>query len=496
MRLGSQSAIEFLTTYGFVFIIIAVVIAVLYLYLSLPKSTLPMQCSFFSGFYCSDVVYTINMSQGHGAQLFVIASDTQPGVVNVSSFNAVVGYVQSNGGYCAPNIATAGEDIYCVANFNNTPKVGNLYTGSFSIDANYCAAAVSQIGGVSCPATSNYIFTGAVQLQATRTSLGGSNALVSGAYYVPVNVTNSGTAGADPAHFDVRVEFVPSTYITHERTDLGNIRFFDGGTELYSWCEANCSSSASANAIFWVRMKRAVPPNKPIAIQMYFLPFNIGYDGTFAGEAPELTTPYGKYDNGGAVFPLYANFTGPGVPAGWAGASGALGTDYKVSDGLQLLTTTARLTSTTNFTLNNTLEAYLYFQGGATNGWDFGAYASPAQAFGMLAYGSGWASDWVYNDGYTEISSSGGALPGHYIFQLKSNATKATANFDSEYYGAMASNTFAPVVGAAPVAVGERFDNANGGQSMSVTIYWIRMRMTPPGGTMPRVAFGNVVQVT
>ncbi|MEM3841669.1 MAG: hypothetical protein QXN59_03185 [Candidatus Micrarchaeaceae archaeon] len=39
----AQSALEFMSTYGFVFLILAIVIAVLYFFLSLPKTIVPPQ---------------------------------------------------------------------------------------------------------------------------------------------------------------------------------------------------------------------------------------------------------------------------------------------------------------------------------------------------------------------------------------------------------------------------------------------------------------------
>ena len=82
-------------------------------------------------------------------------------------------------------------------------------------------------------------------------------------------------------------------------------------TELYSWCESGCSSTAN-DSIFWVKLPNSLPANSSSNITMEFLPpKNIsGYGGIYAGEAPELSPKYGEYDNGQLVFNLYDNFAG------------------------------------------------------------------------------------------------------------------------------------------------------------------------------------------
>ncbi|EQD37031.1 hypothetical protein B2A_11905, partial [mine drainage metagenome] len=70
-RIRSQSALEFLSTYAFVFLILAVVISLLFIFASLPRSLLPSQCTFYSGFTCVQAIYTINTTAGKGADLFI-----------------------------------------------------------------------------------------------------------------------------------------------------------------------------------------------------------------------------------------------------------------------------------------------------------------------------------------------------------------------------------------------------------------------------------------
>ncbi len=176
MRKRSQTALEFLTTYELVFIIIAVILALLYVFINVPKTLLPTQCSFFSGFSCGDLIYTINQTHHTGSTLVVVASDTEPGIVNISNFSASIAGIKSSNGYCAPNSIVDGQELYCLANFAYTPTIGSLYTGSFNINANYCVGSPSQINNVPCSSNvllggKNYTFGGALQIQASNTPL-------------------------------------------------------------------------------------------------------------------------------------------------------------------------------------------------------------------------------------------------------------------------------------------------------------------------------------
>ncbi len=162
MQTKGQSAIEFLSTYSFTFLIIAIVLFVLLLFASLPKATLPLECVFYSNFNCVDIAY-YNLASG--SQLVVRATDTQPGTVNISSFNATVDYVQSTSGYCIPNLTTAGQTVYCIANFSSSERVGNLYVGNFKIIGEYCAKFPNAAAYLNCSGSPAVTFGGTFQTE-------------------------------------------------------------------------------------------------------------------------------------------------------------------------------------------------------------------------------------------------------------------------------------------------------------------------------------------
>ena len=216
------------------------------------------------------------------------------------------------------------------------------------------------------------------------------------------------------------------------------------------------------------------------------------------GEYPSATSTYAQYDDGASVFTNYWNFAGTSLPSGLTAVSGTAGTDYKVDNGLQLLTTTARIQSTASISGSYILEMYNQFISNAGSGWDFGIYSSNTSAFGMHADGGGgttWASTWYYNNGYTEISTSGETIGSGYYFlwQIINNAGSITTNFDSPAYSTYYTASFTNSL-SAPITFGERFSNGYTGQSMNDIIYWLRTRAYPPSGVMPSVTFGAVQQ--
>ncbi|MGC8580639.1 MAG: hypothetical protein ACP5MB_11400, partial [bacterium] len=312
--------------------------------------------------------------------------------------------------------------------------------------------------------------------------------------YVPITITNSQST-ATPAPFQQMITFNPSSYVQYESSNLGNIRFFQGSTELYSWCESGCSSTSS-QAVFWVKLPSGIGANSGTTIEMVFEPTSINYDGVYAGEAPQLSSTYAQYDDGASVFNNYWNFAGTSLSSSWTAISGTAGTDYKINNGLQLLTTTARLQGS-NLYQNFILEGYFQFISDASSGgWDFGVFSSTSSAYGLHADGnggSGWASTWYYNNGYTEISTSGATIGSGYYFlwQLINNAGSITTNFDTPAYSKLFTASFTNSLSGAPITVGERFDNTHTGQAMNVIFYYIRTRAYPPNGVMPSYSFGG-----
>ncbi len=487
--LKAQSAVEFLSVYGFIILVIAIAIAVLVLFMSIPKTILPTQCSFLSGFSCVDGIYTINSTAGVNSILLISATDMQPGIVNISSFSGFIDYHESTSGYCVPSVATEGQKVYCIANIGVTPAFGSVYFGTFDIYANYCTPSSSNFYTTKCPADSNYTYGGNIRTQTVKLNFGKNT-------NTQINITNS-QKSAVPAHFQELISFNPSGYVLYERPDLGNIRFYYKSKELYSWCEANCSSSATGNAIFWVRLPVAIPPSHNLSISMYILPLTVGYSGQYAGEAPQLSCPnpadtagcieYGKYDNGARVFDSYWNFSGTTAPPGWTTLEGAVSYNNEIS-------------------LSATSDAYYSSSQYAPAQYILeGLTPSTTAAWGGLIWATSWnAGGGAYGlengqtsgvTGLTEqvYSVNGGA--GDYVNGISTstpfmNGMHWDGTSNATGYINYASPLTAPTTDAP--AISKSYAGVGAWGSGYITFDWIRIRTYPPGGVMPVAHIGSV----
>ena len=302
MRCKSQSSIEFLSVYGFAFLIIALVIAVVYGISGLPKTIVPSQCSLYGSLTCEDAIYAPT-GTSHST-FFAEIYDGQTGTLNVSTFNATLNSRSSVNGVCVPHTVRAGQTMYCIANFSAASVLGLSYVGTMAITGTYCPQSPGSLTNGQCnwKGQNTYIVSGTLKIQGSNVP---SSASLDTAYYIPINVINTQT-GAEPVPFQQMISFNPSSYSAYESQNLGNIRFYLNGTELYSWCESGCTSTSS-NAIFWVSVPVVMPAGSTTPLTMYFLPTIVQYDGIYAGEAPQFSNTYGQYDNGANVFLVYAN---------------------------------------------------------------------------------------------------------------------------------------------------------------------------------------------
>ena len=256
-----QSAIDFLSTYSLAFLIIAILLAILFIFVGIPKSTIPPQCTAYSGFTCVDAVYSINQStiingtSTKGSRLFINVIDSSPGTVNISSFGAAIGGVKGIGG-CKPSTLTNGNTAICWANFSVTPALNNIYTGTYNISANYCPPSSS-----TCAASSTFTYGGAV------TVLAGTNQTVSITTMKFTTITSTTSTSTTSTS---------TTSTTSTTTTIA-------GTPIL-WC--NGGSRESGIIASKKNIKNIVTPSNNITIMQPSISFLIGYNlfPTFIGQ--------------------------------------------------------------------------------------------------------------------------------------------------------------------------------------------------------------------
>lgn len=139
----AQSAMEYLITYGWAFLVITVVISLFAVYLYLPSHLNQNKCDFLNGVDCVDMIMQSNASTS-SSQVVVALSNKQVFSLQNASFNTSINgknssgscfYSLSNTLVLANNIIP-GNEFYCVANIPYQSKLatlsGNLYVTAFN----------------------------------------------------------------------------------------------------------------------------------------------------------------------------------------------------------------------------------------------------------------------------------------------------------------------------------------------------------------------------
>ena len=320
---------------------------------------------------------------------------------------------------------------------------------------------------------------------------------------IPITLHNS-QSQATPAPFQQMITVNALNYSNYEATNLGNIRFYSGQQELYSWCESNCSSSSSS-ALFWIKLPNGIPAQQSVTVNMTFEPKTVNYDGVYAGEAPQLSPSYGEYDNGANVFNNYWNFSGTSLPSGWA-ASNSIG--YIVDNGLAIGFGSVYSTNQIFTSLNNVVEMY-----GNYPILNSANYSGLSQSNAIAPQGSNtggdaeilWMTDSGTNefyawaaDGSTATYNIQGGLPSgffpalntHYIFGTYVNSTSVgeSINYKTIMSAKGTFNTNQYIILGSYTGANTLNENV---LINPIEITWLRTRAYPPNGAMPTASFGN-----
>ncbi|MHB1764764.1 MAG: beta strand repeat-containing protein [Gammaproteobacteria bacterium] len=354
-----------------------------------------------------------------------------------------------------------------------------------------------------------YIYN-TVQSNNSYYDIGFFNTTITPNYYVSITANNAQSVSTGD-NFQQEITFNPSSYSSYERSDLGNIRFYNGTQVLDSWCESGCTSS-STSAIFWVKLPNGIAANSAVVINMTFFPTSVEYDGVTAGEYPTATGTYGQYDNGYNVFTQYDNFAGTTLNSSW-GSTISSGSSITVSNGLTLQggnggtgqsSDIYRSVSGANATIYTTeIDGYMY-SGSGSGTWtiNFANMFVYANTVGLESVPPSTTSFsntpgyGLYTDNgtlsqqktlYNGIATNTQAILSLYM----SDATVyANINYNNVLSYSINSNSV-----PSPTNV-ELFSGAiSSGTAPNIFAQWYRIRLTPPNLVMPATTFGSVVPI-
>jgi hypothetical protein len=144
----SQSSLEFLTTYSFLFIILGIVMSIIVFLSMAPGTFLPSQCNAFSGPTCNFVALTSNSAAGYSL-VTISVTNSQSVPINITSMNTTIKSALSPGA-CTPTFLYPGEEATCVSPVNSIYGLTSLVEGYYTLNAQYCNSGISSLSGGNC----------------------------------------------------------------------------------------------------------------------------------------------------------------------------------------------------------------------------------------------------------------------------------------------------------------------------------------------------------
>ena len=458
----SQSALEYMMTYGWAILVIVIVAAVLYsLGIFSPSSSLSTTITGFSN------LGTVNAVCLGGTSFTISMGDSTGYPINVTEIN-----LTSSSGKTtySPNILIQPNSIQTV-----TVPSSSLCTSG----ARYSVSAVVSY------LEPGQIFPG--PYTSTGTVAGTANSPPSSAtFYEPLNIANTQSQGtSSPFQQMINVTSTSPGWGDISSSPFGqNVEFFSStGQILDSWLE----NYTSTHAIWWVKLTSSIPAGSKQTIYMGFASTSTNLFNTVNdGEAPQLSSTYAEYDDGANVFTNYWNFAGTSLPSGWSSSGGG---SITVNNGVSLSYNGQGpfVEGPTEISSGMVLDALVSAPsngeiniGGFSNGYvaDYGFTGPPAI----------WAIGPTYNgvvQGWVAASNTPAAAANtRYVitFYYNSGAMILLANYQiaTSTSDTFSSPQYISFNGYGVSGAGEGF------------IQWIRTRAYPPNGVMPSVSFGSV----
>ncbi len=470
----SQSALEYMMTYGWAILVIVIVAAVLYsLGIFSPSSSLSTTITGFSN------LGTVNAVCLGGTSFTISMGDSTGYPINITQIN-----LTSSSGKTtySPNILIQPNSIQTVT----VPSSSLCSPG-----ARYSVSAVISYLEPGQIFPGPYTSTGTVAGTAASPPSSATS-------YEPLTITNSQNQGT-PTPFQQMINVTSSSpgWADISSSPFGqNVEFFSAtGQILDSWLE----NYTSAHAIWWVKLTSSIPVGSKQIIYMGFAPTSTNlFNTNNVGEAPQLSSTYAEYDDGANTFLYYQRFGGlSSLPNNWSSISGTVITYYP------MYIEVAAITSSTWYGIYmNPIPSSL---SSSTTVWEYYGNEYDSKIAGS-AVGIGIGSTNEISYGFLE-----GDNPPNLVF-LDNNNNGFSIN--TGYYDTNDSKIYTMEIvsgkdvnmyvnykqiysttsatSASPTYFVIQSSNNGGTLSSPITIEWFRLRAYPPNGVMPSVSFGSV----
>ncbi len=310
----SQSALEYMMTYGWAILIIVIVAVILYsMGIFNPSSSITFTSSGFSPFtvsssLCNNIGYKIAVLAGP------IPNNANSITINKVFLTSATGANTTTASYTLTNPVTlkSGQSATILIPNVACNSANTHYSLSAKIQYSYTASTLG---------LQNVNTTGTV----AGTSITGKPSTLTS--YEPITITNT-QSSATPSPFQQMINFTSSDpgFSSIATGNFGqNVEFFYyNGTIIPSWLE----NYTSTNGLWWLKVA-AIPGGSSETVYVGFAQASTNLFNTVNdGEAPQIpcgSTPtsscstYGEYDDGTEVFTYYWNFFGKSIPSAWSG---------------------------------------------------------------------------------------------------------------------------------------------------------------------------------
>ena len=453
----SQSALEYMMTYGWAILIIVIVAAVLYSFgIFSPSSSISATITGFSGLGSVDAVCL-------GGTSFTVSLGNSLGYpINITRINLTSSSSSSSN---SPGVQIPpGESRIITVPGQSLCTAGSRYSVSAII-------AYTEPGQT---------FPGPYLSRGTAS--GTANSPPSSITSYETLAVRDTQPSATPSPFQQMVNITSSdpgwSYISSSPFGQNVVFFSPTGQILDSWLE----NYTSTHAIWWVKLPNGAAPSDPLTIYMGFAPSSTNLFNTVnTGEAPQISSTYAEYDDGANVFNNYWNFAGTSS-SGWT----ISGTGSVIVNNGLILNSNGQgpfLTSVTTLLDNSVIDGLMSQEAGAeigigsVNNYVYAIGMSGTEADGIgLTTSSGLVYGWVATGGFQSANTKY-VMSGYYVsggLNLLSNYISILTSTDS-------------ISGTTSVVI-------SGYASGDLTSYiqWLRIRAYPPNGVMPTVNFGSV----
>jgi hypothetical protein len=292
--------------------------------------------------------------------------------------------------------------------------------------------------------------------------------------YVNITIAN-GQANAT-GQYDQLVDVNSQLYNPYINQNWTNVRFtYQNGTAIPAWIESNATWNSPRTAV-WLRLN-SIGGSSSVVIRMAFTYtfLNLLNPKGSIGEAPQLSSVYGQYDNGALVFPkFYDNFTTSAGFTGWGISHGAERSFHGLqlwgnsSAGVYVNEPTAPgigQSFSANMSSNVDSDGGLF----ADNGGDYAGGTGTAFGCAIGSYYPGLATFTPNNfNVITLTGTSNGMACAYNEVTLKTNHVASTINLGGAGIQTQSTSTY-------------------------LDVHWVRNTVAPPNNVMPTVSFSGLL---